>query len=209
MKLDDSQDASWTEPLVRQYMQTAASGFPYIRCPDELRPSSASADSWWVIYAPNADGGAIIEGFRIDELRWRQRMLFIAWCLVGLLIYYELSFGHYFGWALAFVICWVLVLLLSTYILTRLLLTGRVWIHFPLAFREALRVTQKRRMKAETSERRKEAVGDGFGRFVGGVSGLLIEISAGKAAGKVSEMAVEAACKALARQIMSGDHEKP
>jgi hypothetical protein len=29
--------------------QTAQSGFPYIACPDELRPKSASADSWWVM----------------------------------------------------------------------------------------------------------------------------------------------------------------
>src|SRR5512139_2735434 len=81
------QDADgWVAPIVRQYLQTSASGFPYITCPDELRPRFASVDSWYVIYAPTHYCGAVVDGYLVDAWSEQQRKWVAIWSLLGVLV---------------------------------------------------------------------------------------------------------------------------
>lgn len=203
MRSEDTEVQSWTSPLVRQYFQTAAGGAPYIACPDELRPASASPDSWWVIYCPNFDGGVIVEGYKIDEWRDRQRTFATLWTIAGLVSYYVAI--QRWEWFLAFLIVWISGFFVGGYLLGRSSFGGRTWVAFPQELQEALRTRGDLNSKANIKTGRKEAISDAIGRVAGAVSGLLVEAAAGKGAAKVSEMAVEAACKALARQIMKHD----
>ena len=201
MKSFADEDNNWTDPLVRQYFETAQSGFPYITCPDELRPLNEIVDSWWVIYAPGITGGVIVEGVRIDQWRTLQQRLVIIWCLIGLVLY-MLAFGLPFGWIIVFAIVWISMLFLSSYLFGNTILADRAWIPFPPALQEALRRGNELRETGKANDRRTEQASEGFGRIAGGVTGFFVEASVGKAAGKFSEMAIEAACKALAEKIL-------
>jgi hypothetical protein len=208
MKLGD-ENSDWTTPLVRQYFQTGRSGFAYLDCPDELRPPDVFPDTWWVIYAPGYDGGFIIEGYLIDEWRYRQQTFVTFWLIAGVLVGYPPALGLQFGFVLAFIIIWFAVLFFGSYLLSRSLFANRVWVAFPAQLQEALQAQRDLETKEEKKDRKREAISDTIGRVVGAASGFLVETAigtasaqAGKVAGKASEMLVEAACKALAHRMM-------
>jgi hypothetical protein len=188
---------SWTDSYVAEYLQTAQSGFPYISCPDELRPSSASIDSWWVIYAPSVTGGAIVEGVRIEQWRIIQQRVLIFWGLIGLVVFYGLAFGGYLWGLFLFGIFWISVLPLGGYVLLRRGLSNSRWIHFPSELSIALQQWTKQTEEDESRRYRRKTVTEGVGKMGAGVVGVLVEAAAGKAVGKASEIAVEAAYKAL------------
>jgi hypothetical protein len=199
----DQRDKTGSTGLLVEYDRSAACGFPYINCPDELRPSGAFPDSWWVIYAPDLRGGFIVEGYLIEQTLSVEKKLLAGWCTVGLIGYLILLAGLHFVWLLAGFVLWVAAyLLVASLLRRRRLMTNRTWVAFPPELVAALQTTGEIVRKEAASAERRHKIGDGIGKIAGGVSGMLIEAGLGKAAGKASEIAVEAAFKRLAENAM-------
>jgi hypothetical protein len=202
--MDRQGSMDWTAPRVAQYFQSAAEGIPYIDCPVGLRPSDASPDSWWVIYALDFRGGTIVEGYLIEDTLLSENSILTLWCFVGILGWMIVITSLSFLWIMGAVVTWASAIVLTFYLgRRRRLITNRRWIAFPVELTIALQADGERAGKAEAEKQRKHTIGEGVGRIAGGISGLFIEASLGKAAGKVSEIAVEAAFKHLAEKVMS------
>jgi hypothetical protein len=190
-------------PLVRTYLKTAESGYPYIDCPDQLRPQWASPDSWWVIYAPSYSGGIIVEGYLIEHWRKRQRVFLLFWSGLALLLFYFFVLSG-LGLALIIVLpAWIAVLPVASWFATKRIFAEREWVAFPQQLSNALQSGAACVAKQQTEEHRKQAVSEGIGRAAGKIGGLLVENAAGKAAGSVSEVAIENAFKGLAERLRS------
>jgi hypothetical protein len=195
-------DDDWVFPIVRQYFQTAQSGFPYIACPDELRPKSASADSWWVIYAPSYDGGVVVEGYLIRVARATEQT-------VHLLVHI---------WNSGILSCCVFRLVVVLGCCHWGCLDGAIaadgqaqreaevcktrWVFFPEKLSAALEMGGEIIAKRKAEEHRTNALREGIGKAAGKVAGGIVETVAGKAVGQLSEMAVEEAFKHLAHQLL-------
>lgn len=199
----DSEIDDWKRPIVRQYFDTAKSGVPYISCPDALRPVDSVPDTWWIIWAPGFDGGVITEGYRIEMWQSRLQKLVVFWFIALLLIYYELAFGGYVGLALISILAGIILLFLTSMVLARSMFASRAWVAFPAELTEALRSHSESTNEKDKASRKKEALKEGAARIVGAAGGFLIEAAAGKAAGKISEMAFEGACKAAMNKFTS------
>jgi hypothetical protein len=206
----DQRDETESTGLLVEYYRSAACGFPYINCPDELRPSGAFPDSWWVIYAPDLRGGFIVEGYLIEQTLSIEKKLLTCWCIVGLPGYVILLACLHFVWLLAGFVFWVATyLLVASFLRRKRLMTNRIWVAFPPELVAALQAAGEIVKKEAASAQRKQKIGDGIGKIAGGVSGVLVEAGLGKAAGKASELAVEAAFKRLADKAMSRGKHSP
>jgi hypothetical protein len=206
--MDSQASMDWTAPLVEQYFQSAAKGIAYIDCPAELRPSHAYPDSWWVIYAPDFHGGTVVEGYLIDDTLSSEKSILTLWYFVGLVGWTIVIASGSFLWIIGGILFWVSAVFLTFYFgRRRRFVTNRQWIAFPIEFTSALRICGKRLEDAKAKVQRKHTISENVGRIAGGLSGLLIEPSLGKAAGKATEMAVEAAFKHLAEKVMSRGEE--
>lgn len=192
----------WVCPLVREYLQTAASGFPYIDCPDDLRPPGSFPDSWWVIYAPNHNGGFIVEGYLIEQWGERQRKFLFFWSALGLFLFYLFIFS---SWWLVLVIvlpAWLALAPAASWFLGRSTFAKREWIEFPQPLRDALQNGVALLAKRQAEEHRKQALSEAVSQIAGKFGGVFVEGIVGKAAGSLSEVAIEKALKGLAERLV-------
>jgi hypothetical protein len=191
----------WVLPIVRQYFQTAGSGFPYIDCPDELRPTTATGDIWWVIYAPNYAGGIIVEGYLIEQWRERQRIFLAVWFALGILLFYLCMYWG--SWLIAAIalISWIGLAVAAGWFARRSMFAGREWVIFPETLITALYGGAAAMETRRASEHRKQALPDALGQVTGKIGGAVVETFAGKAVGQISEIALEKAFKNMAEQL--------
>jgi hypothetical protein len=192
----------WVLPIVRQYFETAVSGFPYINCPDELRPATASLDSWWVIYAPNYGGGVIVEGYRIEQWRERQRKLLVLWSILGLFLFYFCAFSGSWLILAIVLITWLALVPAAGWLTARSIFAKREWVIFPEKLANALQNGAATIAGQQAEEHRKQALPDIIGHVTGKVGGAVVETLVGKAAGQFSEITLEEAFKRLAQQLL-------
>lgn len=191
----------WFLPIVRQYFQTAAEGFPYINCPDELRPATASLDSWWVIYAPNYSGGVIVEGYLIEQWRERQRKLLVLWSILGLFLFYFFALSALWLTLAIVLIIWLALIPAAGWLTARFIFAKREWVRFPEKLTNALHSGAAIIARQQAAEHRGEVLPDVMGRVTGKIGGALVETLAGKAVGQLSEIMLEDVFKSLARQL--------
>jgi hypothetical protein len=192
----------WTLPIVRQYFETAESGFPYISCPDQLRPATAFSDSWWVIYSPNYDGGVIVEGYLIEQWRERQRKLLALWSVLGILLFYFFAFSGFWLMLVIAMMAWLALAFAVVWLNTRSTFAKRIWVTFPEELTNALGNGAAVLASQQADHNRKRALPDFIGQATGKIGGTVIEIVAGTAAGKLSEIALDEAFKSLAQQLL-------
>jgi hypothetical protein len=189
--------------IVNAYFQSASSGFPYINCPNELKPAAAFPDTWWVIYAPNFQGGFVIEGYHIEE--WRHRFsTYLLLLGISALVFWYFG-GMYLYIYLMDAIGWWVVPLAAVGVPAVLFAAGRIfswifvrpvlkrseWREFPDSLQRALAGEDARIANDQQKVLGRNIFTMAVTRTLGFAGGQMVGAVAGHAAEKLSESVIE------------------